>query len=68
MDLDDSGFLTLRELARGVPTFTQVQAESHFTSMAHKGLSRFVLQNMIILAYIIIANVIIQGVPEKSVF
>ena len=24
MDLDDSGFLTLRELARGVPTITQV--------------------------------------------
>ena len=26
MDLDDSGFLTLRELARGVPTITQVSS------------------------------------------
>ena len=33
MDLDDSGFLTLRELARGVPTITQVS--SYLISRLH---------------------------------
>ena len=33
MDLDDSGLLTLRELARGVPTITQVSKVIYGQSM-----------------------------------